>query len=172
MLADDLTELFESGVSILVGTRDASFVPEAMRGCGAIVHPDRRHITVFLPTSVSERTVANLRDNAQVAVAFSRVLDHASIQVKGRVEDIRPATETDRDVIARYHVAFAEMIYMAGIPRARTRTMNVWPSVAITFEVTDIFEQTPGPRAGERLGSRPGSQVSGRPRVESNRASS
>ena len=33
----DLVELFESGVSILVGTRDASLLPEAIRGCGALV---------------------------------------------------------------------------------------------------------------------------------------
>lgn len=151
IVSEDLAELFESGVSILVGTRDASLVPEATRGCGAIVHPDRRRLTIFLPTSVAGRAVANLEDNGKIAVGFSRVLDHRTIQVKGKLEGTRPATDAEREVIARYHVAYAEMIYMVGIPRARTRTMNVWPSVAITFEVTDIFHQTPGPGAGERL---------------------
>lgn len=150
-ITEDLAELFESGVSILVGTRDAQLVPEATRGCGAVVHRDRRQLNVFLPQSVAARPVANLRDNGRIAVAFSRVLDHKTIQVKGRAQEIRPATDAEREVITRYHVAYAEMIYMAGVPRARTRTMNVWPSVAITFEVTDIFHQTPGPGAGERL---------------------
>jgi hypothetical protein len=154
VIPEELAEVFESGVSILVGTRDAALVPEAARGVGAIVHPDRRRLTVFLPTEVAERTVANLRDNGMVAVAFSGILDHKTTQVKGRVTEIRPATEAERDVVVRYHAAFGEVLSLAGMARATVRTLNVWPSTAVTFEATDIFAQTPGPGAGERLTAR------------------
>lgn len=153
LIPDDLAELFMGGVSILVGTRDAGLRPEATRGVGAIVHPDRDRLTVFLPVQASTRAVANLRDNGLIAVGFSNMLDHKTIQVKGKAEEIRPATDEERAVVTRYHAAFAEILYMVGIPRGTSGRFNVWPSVAVTFRVSDLFLQTPGPKAGERLGA-------------------
>jgi hypothetical protein len=151
LIPDDLVELFESGVSILVGTRDTSLRSEATRGVGVVVHPDRDRLTVFLPVDVSARAIANLRDNGCVAVGLSSMLDHKTLQVKGRLEEIRDATDADREVIARYHVAFAEILAITGIPRAISRQLNVWPCHAVTFIATDLFLQTPGPNAGERV---------------------
>jgi hypothetical protein len=151
IIPKELAELFEGGVSILVGTRDASLSSEATRGVGAVVHSDRRRLTVFLPTDVAGRALENLRDNGQIAVGFSSVLDHMTLQVKGVLEGIRPATEGERETIIRYHAAFTEILYYTGIPKTITRQLNVWPSVAVTFTVTDIFQQTPGPNAGERM---------------------
>lgn len=147
----ELKELFESGVSLCVGTRDRSLRPEAARACGAIVHEDLRAITVFLPSGVAARSLANARDNGHIAIGFSSVLDHKTIQVKGVVSDIRPARDDEREIVIRYHAAFAEVLFLTGIPRTITRRFNAWPATAITFNVTDLFVQTPGPGAGERL---------------------
>jgi hypothetical protein len=152
VIPQELVDLFESGVSILVGTRDASLMPEATRATGAIVHPDQR-ITIFLPAEVATRALANLKDNGQIAVGFSRMLDHTTIQVKGRVAETCPASDADREIITRYHAAYAENLSMVGIPKSLARQLNVWPSIAVTFEVTDIFQQTPGPCAGDRFKS-------------------
>ena len=48
-----------------------------------------RRLTVFLPTAVADRPVANVRDNGRIAVGFSGMLDHKSVQVKGRVVEVR-----------------------------------------------------------------------------------
>lgn len=151
LIPDDLAELFESGVSILVGTRDATLCAEATRGVGTVVHPDRERLTVFLPVDVSARAIENLRDNGQIAVGFSSMLDHKTLQVKGRLEEIRDATDEDRELIARYHVAYAEILSVVGIPRALARRLNTWPCHAVTFVATDLYLQTPGPNAGERV---------------------
>lgn len=152
-IPEDLAEMFEGGVSVLVGTRDASLRPEATRGYGAVVHADRQRITVFLPTEVSARACANLRDNGRVCVGFSSILEAKTIQVKGQLEELRECDETDRAVIERYQMAYAEVLTVTGLPRALTRSLNAWPSVAVRFVVEDIFVQTPGPNAGERLGA-------------------
>lgn len=151
LIPPDLVEFFESGVSILVGTRDASLVPDAARGVGAVVHPDNRHLTVFLPTEVAERPIVNVRETGIVAVAFSHALDHHSTQVKGRVVEVRPGREEERELCTRYKVALTEVLAVTGVPRAVIRTVTVWPATAITLEVQDLFQQTPGPGAGERL---------------------
>lgn len=151
LIPDDLAELFEGGVSILVGTRDAARIPEATRGVGAIVHPDRRRLTIFIPVDVSELALKNLGENGLIAVGFSSILDHKTIQVKGTVENIRSATDPEREIVSRYHAAFSEVLYIIGLPRAVTRTLNTWPCHAVTFAATDIFLQTPGPNAGQRM---------------------
>lgn len=148
-----LAETFEGGVSILVGTRDASLVPEGALATGAVVHPDRRRITIFLPTSPNARAIANARDTGIIAVAFSNSIDHQTTQVKGRVVEVRPGTEVEREVCERYRVALAEQLYIIGQSRTILRGVNIWPATALTLEVEDLFQQTPGPGAGERLQS-------------------
>jgi hypothetical protein len=150
-IPEDLVDFLESGISILVGTRDREMRPDAMRAVGARVSPGRDRITVFLPDASAERAAENLRDNGQIAVAFSRPIDHYSIQIKGRVEDLRPAEDADRVVPDRYHAAYVEQLYMVGLPRSLSQRMIVWPSLAVTFSVDDLFVQTPGPDAGKRL---------------------
>jgi hypothetical protein len=76
----ELVDLVESGVSILVGTRDASLRPASIRGVGACVASDRRQITVYLPQSTSHKAVENLRDNGEIAVAFARPFDNFAIR--------------------------------------------------------------------------------------------
>jgi hypothetical protein len=151
LIPPELVEMFESGVSILVGTRDASLMPDASRAVGAVVHRNRHQLTIFLPTDAAERALANIRDNGHIAVAFSSVLDHRTTQVKGRVVEDRPATEEEREICAGYRVALGEVLGMTGLARAVVRGVTVWPSTAITLEVQDLFQQTPGPGAGERL---------------------
>jgi hypothetical protein len=151
VIPHELAELFGGGVSILVGTRNASLLPDATRAAGAVVHTDRRHITLFLPTEVAARPLANIADNGLIAVGFSSMMDHRTVQVKGRVSEVRPAREDEREVCTRYHAAFGEVLAMAGINRQTVRGFNVWPATAVTFEATDLFQQSPGPNAGERL---------------------
>jgi hypothetical protein len=151
VIPDDLAELFESGVSIMVATRDDAHSSELARAAGAVVHRDRQRVTVFVPTSIAGRTVDNLRANGFVAVAFSSVIDHRTHQLKGTLEEVRDASEAEREVVSRYHAAFCEVLFATGIPRAVVRSFQAWPSTAITFVTADVFLQTPGPNAGERL---------------------
>lgn len=153
VLPSELVDAFEGGVSILVGTRDASLVPTGSMGVGAVVHPDRRRVTVFLTTAANERAIANARETGVIAVAFSNSIDHQTTQVKGRVVEVRPGTDAEENVCARYRLALGERLAIIGHRRAIVNTLNVWPSTAITFEIDDIFQQTPGPGAGERLSS-------------------
>jgi hypothetical protein len=145
-----LVDFLESGVAILVGTRDASLHPETARACGAVVERDRRKLTVFL----SERwpgVFENLRDNGQIATNFVRPHDHYSIQLKGDGATLRPATAAERSIVERWHAGWIEQLWLVGIPRSISKRFHIWPAHAVTFDVHDIFVQTPGPGAGKRL---------------------
>ncbi len=138
----------ESGVSILVGSRDRDLRPATVRGTGAKVADTRDAITVFIPADTSAKAIANLQDNGQVAVAFSRPLDNVAVQLKGRCTSIRLAEAAERVIPEQYLVAFVETTYAIGLPRGLMKRVNVWPAWAVSFPVEHIYSQTPGPGAG------------------------
>jgi len=153
VVSDELAGFIESGVSVLVGTRDAGLLPSAMRGMGVRVEEGGAEVTVFLPEATSARAIANLRDNGHVAVCFSRPQDHRSIQVKGRAVAIRAAGASDRPVVERYRGALAESLAFVGVPVPTTLRLAHWPCHAVRVRVEGVFQQTPGPDAGAPLGA-------------------
>jgi hypothetical protein len=152
-IPEDMVDFLESGVSILVGTRNENNEPEPMRSGGAFVSKDREHLSLLFPAH-NVRSLANVEANGQIAVCFSRMLDNYSIQLKGGRAVVRDGTDEDRAVAERYRVAYGEQLHMAGFPRGLTSRINVWPAKVVTFPVRDIFVQTPGPGAGARLGDK------------------
>ena len=151
-ISDDLLELFASGVDVYVATCSADLQPESVLGMGIRVHQDRRHVTVYVPTAKSASTLANLKDNTQVAATLCRPPDHRTVQLKGRCTGIRLSTEADREIQEIFRSAMVTSFAAIGIPRVLTRGLAWWPSTAVDFEVSDVYTQTPGPDAGEPLG--------------------
>lgn len=147
----DLVEFLASGVSILVATRDAQRVPEAIRAYAPVITTDRRHVALVVPRGAGDRTIANLRDNGSIAIGFSRAIDHFSVQLKGSCTAMRPTSDADRPVVERYHAAYAESLYLVGMPRSLTGRFRMLPGIVVTVAVTDVYSQTPGPGAGSRL---------------------
>jgi hypothetical protein len=150
-LCREVIELLSSGVVMSVGTRDSALAPECTPAMGSRVNRDRRSLTVFVPKVLADATLANLRDNGQIAVNIVRPSDDKSVQLKGRVRDVRDATEADRATQEQQRSGLVEQLAFVGLPRAITRRMTWWPSVAIDIDVDDAFVATPGPEAGQRL---------------------
>ena len=150
-LSDRVVELVESGVSIIVGTCNLELEPECARGLGARVADDRRHVSIILNGALASRVRADLAATSRIAVGFSRIHDHHSMQLKGRVTDVRPGTPEDAAWHARYLIAFGEQLSQAGLPRSVVRGVRCDPVVVVTFAIEEVFDQTPGPGAGERL---------------------
>lgn len=138
----------ESGVSLLVGSRDAALRPASARGFGVEIEAPGCRATVFLPASGSARTLSNLRDNGQIALTFSRGFDHRSLQVKGRILSITDTDERQRGLQARYFAAFSEGLIFIGHRETLLRRIRYTPSYALSFQIESMFDQTPGPGAG------------------------
>lgn len=150
-ISSELASFLESGVSILVGSRDRRLFPECLRAVGARVERGRREVTVFAPSAVSAATIANLEENGRIAICFSRIADHRSIQLKGRTVSIAPASEADRGVVERWRGEFVRNLAFIGLPPRVTLRLNAWPCRAIRLRVEAVFLQTPGPGAGAPL---------------------
>lgn len=148
MISKELQEFLESGVSVLVGTRDRLLVPEAIRGFGLRVEADGRELVVFVPRAWSERTLANLRDNGRLAVAAARPSDHRSVQVKGSLLGIVACGDAERVALESYRELLVRDFGAIGFPPRVLHRLNAWPADAVRMRVEALFEQTPGPRAG------------------------
>lgn len=152
MLEPDVIRLLESSESIdVVGTVDASGVPDATRAWGLRVLDDRQRVRMLLAAAAGT-ALANLAATNTVAVTATDVRTLESVQVKGRAVHTEPATDDDR----RDHDAYFAALRLAlhevdGTPHELLDRMRPGPLVAVVASVDAIYDQTPGPAAGSRL---------------------
>lgn len=154
MIGDELAAFIESGVSVLVGTRDERLVPDATRGLGARVERGGEELTVWLAAAVGARAVANARATGRIAVCFSAFENHRSYQVKGALLELRDGVAADRPFLEACRARFVERWGKVGVPPRVALRLSTWPCHALRLRVERLFDQTPGPGAGAPLGLR------------------
>jgi hypothetical protein len=143
----DLPRILAGHDGIAVGTRDAALRPACALAAG-VAYPGEGRMTVYVPEAAGERTLADLGANGMIAVVFEQISTHHTIQVKGRVTEIRKAAEDERALVERSLAGFYAQVEAVGGRPSVVRKRRGWPCRAVTFDVTDVFEQTPGPKAG------------------------
>lgn len=154
---DALRAFIESGVSVVIGTRDEALLPEICRAWGPQVCTDSRSISLCVPQATSLRTRNNLVQNGQIAVAFSLPSNYQTLQLKGRYTGSSETSAGDRLMVDRHREAFARINEALGISRSQVEAFwqreLIHSPVLITlrFLVEQIFDQTPGPGAGRSV---------------------
>lgn len=138
----------EPGTSILVGSVDAAGVPACCRGIALVADDACANATVYVPLATSRDIVANAATTRRLAVVASHPVDHASIQLKGAVREIRLAGAAEEQLVKERLDAFAAVLDKLGLPRRITRSVSHWPAFAIELAVDELYDQTPGPKAG------------------------
>jgi hypothetical protein len=152
MLDKSLTEFLERGLAIHIGTRNARMQPNGCRVTAVRVEERGRHLVAYLPKAVTPTVLADLRDNGKAALSFARPTDDRAVQVKGELiseRDADPAEEAF--VLGQWRALLTELDAIGLAAATSTRTWSMWPCVAVTFRVTAVFSQTPGPEAGSVL---------------------
>jgi len=152
MIPDSIVALLQTGISVMVGTRDTSNMPECTRAWGIHTAADRRTVTILLSFVIDAKTIENLRENGNIAVTCTRPTDHITCQLKGQVRSMKPATSVDREMSKRWHREFMAELTAIGVPSTLGEAWITEPTVAVEMTVTDVFDQTPGPGAGKRIG--------------------
>ncbi len=151
MIPREVADFLRAGPALQVGTRDDGLVPECARAVGYRLDPGGGAVRVYVPQVTGGRTIANVRAWPRAAIVAAHPIDHRSLQLKGDVVAVAEAAEDERAAVLDYLATHGALLEMVGIPRAITRRVVAWPAWAIDVAVTDLFEQTPGPGAGERL---------------------
>ena len=144
-----LTEFLTSGLILGAASRDDRLVPDVVRPGGVRVEEGGGEVTVFVPTASTGTMLQNLQSSRRLALVATNPQDNRSVQLKGAVQEVRPAREDERALVDQYRARLARMLEPLGVPRLHVLRMQVWPAMAVRFRLETIFLQTPGPAAGE-----------------------
>ncbi len=150
-ISEELALFIESGLSVHVATRNRALVPEGSIGWAARVHPDREHITVYLQEEAVKPLLKNLKQHTEIAVLLELPSTHRACQVKGTFVRSRKAPVSTKRIIAGQLDSFRADLESFGVPRIMNELWEFWPAVELEVRVLQLFEQTPGPGAGEPL---------------------
>jgi hypothetical protein len=145
VLADETVEFLHSGCSLVVGSVGDDGAPVASRAWG---------LTVLEPDGSRLRMIAVEGEVAlgPLAVTACSVPTLLSMQFKGTVIEIEAMTEADRAKSKQYTDDFLQdIIDTDGVPRYLVERIIPLHMVACTIVVEEMFDQTPGPRAGVAL---------------------
>lgn len=148
MTQETLQRFTGGGVSVIVGSVDADGIPTCCRGIALSMRDDFQLVTVYIPAATGQETVANLATTRRVAVSCTHPLSHDSIQIKGLTRGVRLAPAADEEFVRERLAQFGDVLEEIGLPRHVSRSMAHWPAFAIDVSIEQVFDQTPGPKAG------------------------
>ncbi len=141
----------DEGMSVIVGTVSPDGLPAGCRAICATSADDLKTMTVYVPMATSREVVANVATTRRLAVVGSYPPDHSTMQVKGTTTNVRLAHDSEQELLRLRLDRFADVLHLLGVPRRMVRSMSYWPAFAIDMNVEEVFEQTPGPKAGTPL---------------------
>lgn len=148
---DELARFLGLGPSMILATRDERMIPALVRCAGAQLVDGRVRAVVPLPEG--ERALANVASNGSVALSAAIPTTYRTFQVKGR--DARVVDWPDGAAASVEHLeAFTREVVAGGYHEALAR--HFWSHerfVTIVFTPDELYDQTPGPKAGLAVGA-------------------
>jgi hypothetical protein len=153
MITAELLAHFSTPVSVVMATADDALRPQFLRGFAVDARLGGDHVTVFAPSLMAGPTLKNLERNEQVAVQVVCWLDFRAVTLKGdqvtvadaNAEGLRVLDDNQRRVVeATTRIVGRE--FGDGWSRFITK-----PALALTLRAREVYDQSPGPKAGTRM---------------------
>jgi hypothetical protein len=146
-----LEKCLQPGVSVIVGSVDTSGNPAVCRAVGLRSSDELATAIVFVPVATSQQTIANVAATRRLAVVTTHPVSHCATQLKGTVEATRLARPDEETFVNDHFDSFGGVLNAIGYPARLTKSVVRWPAFALELRVEEIYEQSPGPKAGTRL---------------------
>ena len=154
MIPNEILEFLQKQIFIHVGTRDAKLRGREVMAWAVRTGEDKRTITVLIPQVSAEKTLSNLKDNGRIAVTCTFPPGNISYQFKGKYISHADASEADDALLDKLVSGYLPFLQSLGMPPdflAGIKDVQYKPAFAVTFNVEDIFNHTPGPDAGKKI---------------------
>ncbi|MCB9894237.1 MAG: pyridoxamine 5'-phosphate oxidase family protein [Planctomycetes bacterium] len=149
MIDSELREFLQTGHVCVIATRDEELRPDWGHAAGVRVLKSR--CVVFVEPDSSNRSLDNLRANGLIAVVVTEPITHRAIQLKGKGAKLRDLTAAEHKLASRLAQSARQAVIEVGIAPRVAATWNFESLVAVEFELTGVFEATPGPKAGTEV---------------------
>lgn len=146
MLDDELVRFLQGGCALIVCTLDPDGEPFASRAWGLTV------LSAEDPVRVRLLATPDVSALGRIAITGTDVPTLRSTQLKGCIVASEPGNDLDAAKSRKYTDAFYSDVELSDrVPRDLLDRMTPTDFLALTVEVEEMFNQTPGPRAGSSL---------------------
>jgi len=146
-----LVRFLSRPVMIILGTVDTASRPEIARAVGVSVEPETGVIDLLVSRWQWPATIANISASGRVAATFSRPSDYETYQIKGRAT-LREAGAADQQIARAYcRDTLAALMELGMTPGLIAHWQSERDLVVVSLTPTQVFIQTPGPTAGQRI---------------------
>ncbi len=146
VLDEDMVGFLQGGCALIVCTVDADGEPYASRAWGLTV------LSAESPVQVRLLATPDVIPAGRIAITGTDVPTLRSMQLKGHIVSIEPASPFDADKTSEYIDHFyGDVERTDRIPRDLIERLTPSELVALTVDVDELYNQTPGPRAGSSL---------------------
>ena len=146
----------QAGVSILVATHDANLRPNQTRAFGCLIDPATDTLDILISAPQATALLADIRANGAIAAVFCRPSSSQALQIKAIGADTTDATAKHMQAARQYRDNMIAEIQPLGF-RAEMLgavfTVEANDLTVIRCRPHVVFEQTPGPNAGNALAS-------------------
>jgi hypothetical protein len=151
---DELKAFLESGCATIVGLVTRNGDPFATRGWGSEIDAARATVRVLVGAgALAAAGRATGEEPFAIALTGGHIVTLRSVQAKGTAVRVEPPTDADLARSARFCDEFFEAVHVTdGTDRALLERLLPADLLAVTVEVDELYDQTPGPRAGAPLG--------------------
>lgn len=140
--------------SIYAASRSVAQRPSMARCLGCELSADRQSITLLFHAEQASALLRDIRETATIAVVYNEPTTHVTLQLKGNDARKIPLPETADAIAARHLAGFFKVVEQRGFSLELVRAAlydGTGPLAAVRFTPVAAFQQTPGPKAGERL---------------------
>ena len=153
MIPGSILSFLESEAMVAIAaSRDESNTPHLHRVSGWSIEADGETINCFIPDAFTAHLDYTLAQNGEFALTAEQLGSHKTYQFKGVCVRSRSVTDDDLAVSERLRAQFAEALEQAfGMPVEASRGFVLPPALVLQLKVSEIFLQTPGPEAGQRV---------------------
>jgi len=134
-------------------TADEARLPRARETFCWRVDESSQRVTVFFNAAHDVGLPREIE--AGHRIALTTVTTTAAYQLKGRLVEQHRPNDDDRAYFERFVAGFITFALEYGYPEPAVHAIIGQPSMGAVFEVDEVFEQTPGPGAGQRIAPSP-----------------
>lgn len=152
LLNDAMVAFIEREVAMDLAASSAALRPSTARGYGARVSSDRRRVSVFIKRTDARQLLQDVLTQDRVAVTICLPETESAMQLKGWQITLSATTPAEFAESRLHCQRFTNGIAALGFDRVFTDAYSqcdIGDMVTLGFTPEVVFEQTPGPRAGQ-----------------------
>ena len=152
MLTNELLTFFKGPVAAALGTSRGG-CPTFTRLVGVGGAPGSTELRIVVPSALAADALADLKENPAASVTVADVTNMQSRQFKGKIVRTEAASPDDHEMVRAYFAATTPVVggfFGPGCGAGWAR-LQLEGLTAAVLAFDRLYDQTPGPHAGQEL---------------------